>query len=181
MKKWKIVSFFLPFILLSISSFATEIVEIPILEKLEEREEQKENKIVDSETSKEVTEESIQEESIEIQSLPKLKTHYVPWKKEESEKMIDLVKEERYEDLRNRTNKISSLGSAMGAIDLGSTPANKIRFGAGVGNTPNSQAVAVGVGYAPTENFKINTKFSTTTDSTSNRGVSFGASYDLDW
>lgn len=80
----------------------------------------------------------------------------------------------------DKTNRISALGSAMGAIDLGSTPTKKLRFGAGVGNSSSNQAVAVGVGYAPTENFKINTKFSTSTTSIKNNGISIGASYDLD-
>lgn len=116
------------------------------------------------------------------QDVPKKESSvFIPSKSYEDEEsgMPDIEKEERFEDIRERSNKISALGSAMGAIDLGSTPANKIRIGAGVGNTSTSQAVAVGVGYAPTENLKLNTKISTTTDSTSNRGISVGASYDL--
>lgn len=105
-------------------------------------------------------------------------SHRKPSEVEESGKS-DIAKEERFEDIRERSNKISALGSAMGAIDLGSTPPNKIRIGAGIGDTSTSQAVAIGVGYAPTENLKLNTKVSTSTDSTSNRGISVGASYDL--
>ena len=72
----------------------------------------------------------------------------------------------------------------MGAVDLSKTPANKLRVGAGVGHSAKNQAVAVGIGYAPTERLRLNTKISTTTNSTgSNRsnGISIGASYDLDW
>ena len=93
-------------------------------------------------------------------------------------------REDRFEEITDRTNRITALGSAMGAVDLSKTPAKKIRVGAGVGHSANNQAVAVGIGYAPTERLRLNTKISTTTNSTkSNRsnGISIGASYDLDW
>lgn len=72
----------------------------------------------------------------------------------------------------------------MGAVDLSKTPAKKFRVGAGVGHSANNQAVAVGIGYAPTERLRLNTKISTTTNSTKSsrsNGISIGASYDLDW
>lgn len=84
------------------------------------------------------------------------------------------------EEINERTNRVTALGSAMGAIDLGSTPAKKLRLGAGVGNSSSNQAIGVGLGYAPTENFKVNTKFSTSTESLKNNSISVGASYDLD-
>ena len=93
-------------------------------------------------------------------------------------------REDRFEEITDRTNRITALGSAMGAIDLSKTPANKFRVGAGVGHSAKNQAVAVGIGYAPTERLRLNTKISTTTNSTkTNRsnGISIGASYDLDW
>ena len=93
-------------------------------------------------------------------------------------------REDRFEEITDRTNRITALGSAMGAVDLSKTPANKFRVGAGVGHSAKNQAVAVGIGYAPTERLRLNTKISTTTNSTrSNRsnGISIGASYDLDW
>ena len=80
--------------------------------------------------------------------------------------------------------KATALGSAMGAVDLSKIPTKKFRVGAGVGHSAKNQAVAVGIGYAPTERLRLNTKVSTTTNSTkSNRsnGISIGASYDLDW
>ena len=92
--------------------------------------------------------------------------------------------EDKFEEINDRTNRITALGSAMGAVDLSKTPAKKFRVGAGVGHSANNQAVAVGIGYAPTERLRLNTKISTTTNSTkSNRsnGISIGASYDLDW
>ena len=99
-------------------------------------------------------------------------------KKEEDDR------EDKFEEITDRTNRITALGSAMGAVDLSKTPANKFRVGAGVGHSAKNQAVAVGIGYAPTERLRLNTKISTTTNSTgSNRsnGISIGASYDLDW
>ena len=93
-------------------------------------------------------------------------------------------REDKFEEITDRTNRITALGSAMGAVDLSKTPAKKFRVGAGVGHSANNQAVAIGIGYAPTERLRLNTKISTTTNSTkSNRsnGISIGASYDLDW
>ena len=93
-------------------------------------------------------------------------------------------REDKFEEITDRTNRITALGSAMGAVDLSKTPAKKFRVGAGVGHSANNQAVAVGIGYAPTERLRLNTKISTTTNSTkTNRsnGISIGASYDLDW
>ena len=93
-------------------------------------------------------------------------------------------REDKFEEINDRTNRITALGSAMGAVDLSKTPAKKFRVGAGIGHSANNQAVAVGIGYAPTERLRLNTKISTTTNSTkSNRsnGISIGASYDLDW
>ena len=89
--------------------------------------------------------------------------------------------ENKFDEINDRTNRITALGSAMGAVDLGSTPEKKIRVGAGVGNSSSSQAVAVGVGYAPTDRFRINTKFSTSTNNLNNNSISVGASYDLDF
>ena len=93
-------------------------------------------------------------------------------------------KEDKFEEINDRTNRITALGSAMGAVDLSKTPAKKFRVGAGIGHSANNQAVAVGIGYAPTERLRVNTKVSTTTNSTKSsrsNGISIGASYDLDW
>ena len=93
-------------------------------------------------------------------------------------------REDKFEEITDRTNRITALGSAMGAVDLSKTPAKKFRVGAGVGHSAKNQAVAVGIGYAPTERLRLNTKISTTTNSTKSsrsNGISIGASYDLDW
>lgn len=148
------------FLMISVSSFSVE--EIPMLHEVET-----------SSMSMEVKKE---ESRIFVPHQPL--SSETP--QEEEYRFIDMAKEERYEEVREKINKTSALGSAMGAIDLGSTPAHKIRLGAGIGNTAESQAVAVGVGYAPTDRFKINTKISTSTESFARKGISFGASYDLD-
>lgn len=117
-------------------------------------------------------EEKKQEEEITQQTKSKKRTV--------DERNPITVNEEKFSEMEKESSRISALGSAMGAIDLGSTPTHKIRLGAGVGNTPTSQAIAVGVGYAPTDRLKINTKFSTSTNFLEQRGISIGASYDLD-
>ena len=93
-------------------------------------------------------------------------------------------REDKFEEITDKTNRITALGSAMGAVELSKIPTKKFRIGAGVGHSDKNQAVAVGVGYAPTERLRLNTKISTTTNSTSSNrsnGISIGAYYDLDW
>ena len=85
------------------------------------------------------------------------------------------------EEISERTSRVTALGSAMGAVDLGKIEERKFRIGAGVGSSNNTQAVAVGVGYAPTDRFRVNTKFSTSSTSKRASAVSIGASVDLDW
>ena len=86
----------------------------------------------------------------------------------------------KFEEISERTNRVMALGSAMGSVDLGKIEERKFRIGAGVGNSGNNQAVAVGVGYAPTDRFRVDTKFSTSSTSNSASAISIGASIDLD-
>lgn len=87
----------------------------------------------------------------------------------------------KFEEISERTSRIMALGSAMGAVDLGKIEERKFRIGAGVGSSDNNQAIAVGVGYAPTDRFRVNTKFSTSSTSKKGSAISIGASVDLDW
>ena len=87
----------------------------------------------------------------------------------------------KFEEISERTSRIMALGSAMGAVDLGKIEERKFRIGACVGSSGNNQAVAVGVGYAPTDRFRVNTKFSTSSTSKKGSAISIGASVDLDW
>ena len=133
-----------------------------------------------------LSEESILEAPRKDYTSDKLKTtNIISTNKDlKTNKKEENSREDKFEEITDRTNRITALGSAMGAVDLSKIPTKKFRVGAGVGHSTKNQAVAVGIGYAPTERLRLNTKVSTTTNSTkSNRsnGISIGASYDLDW
>ena len=161
---------------INIFSLGSDIKEIEPIESIHSDEK---SSVFVNDNSKSVSESSFEENyksknSTIISTNKDLKNN----KKEED------GREDKFEEINDRTNRITALGSAMGAVDLSKTPAKKFRVGAGVGHSANNQAVAVGIGYAPTERLRLNTKISTTTNSTkSNRsnGISIGASYDLDW
>ena len=161
---------------INIFSLGSDIKEIEPIESIHSDEN---SSVFMNDNSKSVSESSFEENyksknSSIISTNKDLKNN----KKEEDSR------EDKFEEINDRTNRITALGSAMGAVDLSKTPAKKFRVGAGVGHSANNQAVAVGIGYAPTERLRLNTKISTTTNSTkSNRsnGISIGASYDLDW
>ena len=161
---------------INIFSLSSDIKEIEPIESIHSDEN---SSVFMNDNSKSVSESSFEENyksknSTIISTNKDLKNN----KKEED------GREDKFEEINDRTNRITALGSAMGAVDLSKTPAKKFRVGAGVGHSANNQAVAVGIGYAPTERLRLNTKISTTTNSTkSNRsnGISIGASYDLDW
>ena len=161
---------------INIFSLSSDIKEIEPIESIHSDEN---SSVFVNDNSKSVSESSFEENyksknSTIISTNKDLKNN----KKEEEDR------EDKFEEINDRTNRITALGSAMGAVDLSKTPAKKFRVGAGVGHSANNQAVAVGIGYAPTERLRLNTKISTTTNSTkSNRsnGISIGASYDLDW
>ena len=160
----------------NIFSLGSDIKEIEPIESIHSDEN---SSVFVNDNSKSVSESSFEEDyksknSTIISTNKDLKNN----KKEED------GREDKFEEINDRTNRITALGSAMGAVDLSKTPTKKFRVGAGVGHSANNQAVAVGIGYAPTERLRLNTKISTTTNSTkSNRsnGISIGASYDLDW
>ena len=161
---------------INIFSLGSDIKEIEPIESIHSDEN---SSVFVNDNSKSVSESSFEENyksknSSIISTNKDLKNN----KKEEDSR------EDKFEEINDRTNRITALGSAMGAVDLSKTPTKKFRVGAGVGHSANNQAVAVGIGYAPTERLRLNTKISTTTNSTkSNRsnGISIGASYDLDW
>ena len=161
---------------INIFSLGSDIKEIEPIESIHSDEN---SSVFVNDNSKSVSESSFEENyksknSTIISTNKDLKIN----KKEENNR------EDKFEEITDRTNRITALGSAMGAVDLSKTPAKKFRVGAGVGHSANNQAVAVGIGYAPTERLRLNTKISTTTNSTKSsrsNGISIGASYDLDW
>ena len=169
------------FLLNSINIFSLDS-DIREIEPIESIHSDNDNSFSPDEDTKENTEDISKKDtnSIDLKSKSIISTN----KDLRNNKKEEDGREDRFEEMTDRTNRITALGSAMGAVDLSKTPANKFRVGAGVGHSAKNQAVAVGIGYAPTERLRLNTKISTTTNSTgSNRsnGISIGASYDLDW
>ena len=169
------------FLLNSINIFSLDS-DIREIEPIESIHSDNDNSFSPDEDTKENTEDISKKDtnSIDLKSKSIISTN----KDLRNNKKEEDGREDRFEEMTDRTNRITALGSAMGAVDLSKTPANKFRVGAGIGHSAKNQAVAVGIGYAPTERLRLNTKISTTTNSTkSNRsnGISIGASYDLDW
>ena len=80
-------------------------------------------------------------------------------------------------NLDEKLNQGMSLLAAMDAIDFKNVEEGEMAFGVGTGYYGNSQAVAVGVAYAPTENLNVNAKYSLTTGSGNDYAAGVGAVY----
>ena len=87
-------------------------------------------------------------------------------------KMDDINR--RVDSLNNKVNRGMSLMAAMTAIDFQNVRAGEIGIGAGLGHFENSQGVAVGAAYAPTENIRINAKYSVSTDNIKTSAIGVG-------
>lgn len=87
-------------------------------------------------------------------------------------KMDDINR--RADSLNNKVNRGMSLMAAMTAIDFQNVRAGEIGIGAGLGHFENSQGVAVGAAYAPTENIRINAKYSVSTDDIKTSAIGIG-------
>ena len=87
-------------------------------------------------------------------------------------KMDDINR--RVDSLNNKVNRGMSLMAAMTAIDFQNVRAGEIGIGAGLGHFENSQGVAVGAAYAPTENIRINAKYSVSTDDIKTSAIGIG-------
>lgn len=87
-------------------------------------------------------------------------------------KMDDINR--RMDNLNNKVNRGMSLMAAMTAIDFQNVRAGEIGIGAGLGHFENSQGVAVGAAYAPTENIRINAKYSVSTDNIKTSAIGIG-------
>ena len=166
------------FLLNSINIFSLDS-DIREIEPIESIHSDNDNSFSPDEDTKENTEDISKKDtnSIDLKSKSIISTN----KDLRNNKKEEDGREDKFEEINDRTNRITALGSAMGAVDLSKTPTKKFRVGAGVGHSANNQAVAVGIGYAPTERLRFNTKISTTTTSNKSSGISVGASYDLDW
>lgn len=185
MKKKFFLFFFLSFII----SFSQENIRYNIIQEILTLDEMNDNFLEEKDkNTNNVSEDQFNKESIKSSVSAKTEKEKSPifnkiYSDEPDFKTLNQEisrRDLKLEEMNDKNNRITALGSAMGAVDLGSTPAKKIRLGAGVGNSSSSQAVAVGVGYAPTENFRFNTKFSSSTNNMNNNSISVGASYDLD-
>ena len=87
-------------------------------------------------------------------------------------KMDDINR--RVDSLNNKVNRGMSLMAAMTAIDFQNVRAGEIGIGAGLGHFENSEGVAVGAAYAPTENIRINAKYSVSTDNIKTSAIGIG-------
>lgn len=67
--------------------------------------------------------------------------------------------------------------TAMNAVDFQSVSEGELAIGAGFGHYGNSQSVAVGVAYAPTQNLNLNMKYSVTAGDLDSFAIGAGASY----
>lgn len=74
-------------------------------------------------------------------------------------------------------DSIGAINAAMSTLDLGSAPVGQLGIGVSLGVMGNSRALALGAVYAPTQNFKINTKLSTSTGSERKTALGAGAVY----
>lgn len=80
----------------------------------------------------------------------------------------------RIDRLDSKVNRGMSLMAAMTAIDFQDVRAGEVGIGAGLGHFENSQGVAVGAAYAPTENIRINAKYSVSTDDIKTSAIGIG-------
>lgn len=94
------------------------------------------------------------------------------------EERINIL-EERVEKLDSKVDAIGAMSAAMSSLDLGDVPTGQLGIGVSVGASGKGKAVAAGLGFAPTDNFKLNAKFSSTTGKTRKTAVGAGAVYFL--
>ena len=85
--------------------------------------------------------------------------------------------ENKVDNLDDKLNKGLSLMTAMNAVDFQSVSEGELAIGAGFGHYGNSQSVAVGVAYAPTQNLNLNMKYSVTAGDLDSFAIGAGASY----
>ena len=84
---------------------------------------------------------------------------------------------DRIDDLDTKLNQGMSLMAAMTAVDFQTVETGEIGIGFGVGHYTNSQGVAVGIAYAPTDSLIVNAKYSMNTGHTRRSAVAMGATF----
>lgn len=85
----------------------------------------------------------------------------------------------KVDHLNSKLNEGMSLMAAMSAIDFGDSQKGDLLLGAGVGHYVNSDAVALGLSYSPSENLRVNGKYSVSTDDPSSSAAGIGMTYRL--
>lgn len=101
---------------------------------------------------------------------------------EQEEYIVDNTREiknsnNKLDNLNKKVNKGLALISAMSAIEFQNLEVGNIGIGLGVSHYINSQGIAVGVGYAPTDTFIINAKYSMTTENINSSAIGLGLAY----
>lgn len=83
----------------------------------------------------------------------------------------------RVDKLESKLNRGMSLMSAMSSVDFTDVNSGELGIGAGVGHYENSQSVAVGVAYAPTDNLKFSAKWAATAGYPRSNTIGAGVTY----
>lgn len=83
----------------------------------------------------------------------------------------------RMDKMETKLNRGMSLMSAMSNVDFTDVNSGEIGIGAGVGHYENSQSIAVGVAYAPTDNLKFSAKWAATAGYPRSNTIGAGVTY----
>ena len=97
-----------------------------------------------------------------------------------NEHSTDAVNGRQLYHVSQKVSSVAALGAALAAVDFGDAPVGKLGVGAGVGHFVDQQAIAVGVAYAPNEDFKMNAKWAATSGKLRYNSISVGATYYID-
>lgn len=85
--------------------------------------------------------------------------------------------EKSVDNLGDKMNKGMSLMAAMSAVEFQDVSEGEMAIGAGIGHYGDSQSVAIGVAYSPTQNLNVNMKYSVTAGDVDSFAIGAGASY----
>lgn len=90
-------------------------------------------------------------------------------------RISNLEKETKH--LNEKINKATAMSTAMSNVDFPQLQAGDVGVAAGIGHCQNVQAVAVGVGYAISDDFRIHTKLSAVAGNSHYNTIGGGVSY----
>lgn len=83
----------------------------------------------------------------------------------------------RMDRMETKLNRGMSLMSAMSNVDFTDISSGELGIGAGIGHYRNSQSIAVGVAYAPVDNFKFSAKWAATAGYPRSNTIGAGVTY----